>query len=88
MEFINIKPVINLLAAEDLPPVTVYDKNGLKSMIHFSTNQPRADVLVMVLSSISTNTKSITNFLFQAAVPKVRHYLNFTKIGEMSDCFL
>ncbi|XP_025081247.1 ADP-ribosylation factor-binding protein GGA1-like isoform X2 [Pomacea canaliculata] len=64
-------PLESITPAEDLPPVTVYDKNGLKSMIHFSTNQPRADVLVMVLSSISTNTKSITNFLFQAAVPKI-----------------
>ncbi|KAL8597664.1 hypothetical protein ACOMHN_031599 [Nucella lapillus] len=60
----SIKPV------EDVSPVTAYDKKGLKSMIHFSDNRPRADVLVMVLSTLSTNAKSVKNFMFQAAVPK------------------
>ena len=58
--------------AEDVTPVTAYDKNGLKSVIYFSSNRPRPDVLVMVLSTLSTNTKPVKNFMFQAAVPKVR----------------
>ena len=58
--------------AEDVTPVTAYDKNGLKTVIYFSSNRPRPDVLVMVLSTLSTNTKPVKNFMFQAAVPKVR----------------
>ncbi|XP_076459637.1 ADP-ribosylation factor-binding protein GGA1-like isoform X3 [Babylonia areolata] len=55
----------------DVPPMTVYDKNSLKSMIHFSKNRPRPDVLVMVLSTLSTNVKPIKSLIFQAAVPRV-----------------
>ncbi|KAK7501469.1 hypothetical protein BaRGS_00007273, partial [Batillaria attramentaria] len=64
-------PLEDIKPAEDVSPVTAYDKNGLKSMIHFSTNRPRPDVLVMVLSTLSTNSKPVKNFMFQAAVPKI-----------------
>ncbi|XP_076441088.1 ADP-ribosylation factor-binding protein GGA1-like isoform X2 [Babylonia areolata] len=64
-------PLESIKPAEDVSPVTAYDKNGLKSMIHFSNNRPRPDVLVMVLSTLSTNAKAVKNFMFQAAVPKI-----------------
>ena len=40
-------------------------------MIHFAKDRPREDVIVMVVSTISTNTNPVKNFVFQAAVPKV-----------------
>lgn len=51
--------------------MTAYDKNGLKALIHVAKGRPRDDVLVMVLSVISTNTTPVKAFVFQAAVPKI-----------------
>ncbi|XP_071106112.1 ADP-ribosylation factor-binding protein GGA1-like [Haliotis cracherodii] len=64
-------PLENIKPATDMPPVTAYDKNSVKTVIHFATDKPRSDVLVMVLSTLSTNTSPIKKFVFQAAVPKV-----------------
>ena len=52
-------------------PVNAYDKNGLKIVIHTGKERPREDVLVMVVSVVSTNTVPVKGFVFQAAVPKV-----------------
>ena len=52
-------------------PVTAYDKNGLKILIHVAKNRPREDVSVMVVSAMSTNTSLVKGLVFQAAVPKV-----------------
>lgn len=54
-----------------MAPLNAYDKNGLKIVIHIAKNKPREDVTVMVVSTISTNTNPVKNFVFQAAVPKV-----------------
>ncbi|MGH0128114.1 UNVERIFIED_CONTAM: hypothetical protein FKN15_033214 [Acipenser sinensis] len=53
-------------------PVTAYDKNGFRVMLHFARDPPagRADVLVTVLSMLSTSPLPIRNIVFQAAVPK------------------
>ncbi|NXS19709.1 GGA2 protein, partial [Mystacornis crossleyi] len=55
-------------------PLTVYDRNGFKAMLHFSRDPApgRPDVLVMVLSMLSTSAHPIKDIVFQAAVPKVR----------------
>ena len=55
-------------------PLTVYEKNDLKVVIHFGKDNPRPDVLVMVLTTLSTNSEPVKNFMFQAAVPKVIVY--------------
>ncbi|KAK2160731.1 hypothetical protein LSH36_127g04020 [Paralvinella palmiformis] len=52
-------------------PITAYDKNNIKAVIHIGKDRPRPDVCVMVLSIISMNTSSIKNISFQAAVPKI-----------------
>lgn len=59
------------------PPVSAYDKNGLKVLIHVAKDRPREDVIVMVVSVLSTNTSPVKAFVFQAAVPKVRKYIIF-----------
>ncbi|XP_046569663.1 ADP-ribosylation factor-binding protein GGA1-like isoform X2 [Haliotis rubra] len=64
-------PLENIKPATDMAPVTAYDKNSVKTVIHLATDKPRPDVLVMVLSTLSTNTSPIKKFVFQAAVPKV-----------------
>ncbi|KAM4891790.1 ADP-ribosylation factor-binding protein GGA2 [Sylvia borin] len=53
-------------------PLTVYDRNGFKAMLHFSREPApgRPDVLVMVLSMLSTSAHPIKDIVFQAAVPK------------------
>ncbi|XP_060578279.1 ADP-ribosylation factor-binding protein GGA1-like isoform X2 [Ruditapes philippinarum] len=53
------------------PPVNAYDKNGLKALIMVAKDRPRDDVVVMVVSVLSTNTSPVKAFIFQAAVPKV-----------------
>ncbi|XP_010016302.1 PREDICTED: ADP-ribosylation factor-binding protein GGA2 [Nestor notabilis] len=53
-------------------PLTVFDRNGFKAMLHFSRDPApgRPDVLVMVLSMLSTSAQPIKDIVFQAAVPK------------------
>ncbi|XP_063027504.1 ADP-ribosylation factor-binding protein GGA2 [Melospiza melodia melodia] len=55
-----------------ISPLTVYDRNGFKVMLHFSRDPApgRPDVLVMVLSMLSTSAHPIKDIVFQAAVPK------------------
>ena len=57
--------------AGSLAPVVGYDKNGIKILLHFGKDQPRPDVQVMAVSTMSTNPSPVKNFSFQAAVPKV-----------------
>uniref|UniRef100_H3AZ37 Golgi associated, gamma adaptin ear containing, ARF binding protein 2 n=1 Tax=Latimeria chalumnae TaxID=7897 RepID=H3AZ37_LATCH len=54
-------------------PVTAYDKNGFRVMMHFAKDSPpgRPDVLVIVISMLNTSPLSLKNIVFQAAVPKV-----------------
>lgn len=53
-------------------PVSAYDKNNVKVVFHIGKDRPRPDVMVMVVSTMSTNTSPVKKFQFQAAVPKVR----------------
>lgn len=55
-------------------PVTAYDKNGVRVLLHFAANSPagRSDVLVMVASMLSTAPLPVRNIMLQAAVPKVK----------------
>ncbi|XP_010288938.1 PREDICTED: ADP-ribosylation factor-binding protein GGA2 [Phaethon lepturus] len=64
-------PLISITPSS-ICPLTVYDKNGFKAMLHFSRDPApgRPDVLVMVLSMLSTSAQPIKDIAFQAAVPK------------------
>lgn len=54
------------------PPITVIEeKNGISVMLHFARDNPRKDVFVVVITTMSKNLKPLTNYLFQAVVPKV-----------------
>lgn len=54
------------------PPLTVIDeKNGITVVLHFAKDSPRPDVSVIVVTAMSKNSKALSNYLFQAVVPKV-----------------
>ena len=53
------------------PPITAYEKNGMKMIFHVGKDRPRPDVIVIVVSTMSTNTSPVKGLSFQAAVPKV-----------------
>ncbi|XP_075040063.1 ADP-ribosylation factor-binding protein GGA1 isoform X1 [Mixophyes fleayi] len=54
-------------------PVTVYDQRSFRVLFHFAQDAPpgRPDVLVVVISMLSTAPLPVTGISFQAAVPKV-----------------
>ena len=60
-----------VIFAGTVQPLNIYDKSGLKVVLHFGKDSPRPDVLVMVVSIMSTNESPVTKCTFQAAVPKV-----------------
>ncbi|XP_041363618.1 ADP-ribosylation factor-binding protein GGA3-like [Gigantopelta aegis] len=64
-------PLESVQPATDLEPITVYDKNSLKTVMHCGKGKPRPDVAVFVISTLSTNTHPVKHFVFQAAVPKI-----------------
>ncbi|XP_060721378.1 ADP-ribosylation factor-binding protein GGA3 isoform X2 [Tachysurus vachellii] len=53
-------------------PVTAYDKDGVRVLLHFGSECPpgRADVLVIVVSMLNTAPLTVKNIELQAAVPK------------------
>ncbi|KAM4021863.1 ADP-ribosylation factor-binding protein GGA1 [Anomaloglossus baeobatrachus] len=53
-------------------PVTVYDQRSFRVLFHFAQGAPagRPDVLVVVISMLSTAPLPVTGISFQAAVPK------------------
>ncbi|XP_019939721.2 ADP-ribosylation factor-binding protein GGA1-like [Paralichthys olivaceus] len=56
-----------------LLPVTVFDKHSLRVFFTFARDCPpsRPDVLVVIISMLSSAPSPVTNIRFQAAVPKV-----------------
>lgn len=54
-------------------PVTVYDQHGFRVLFHFARDPlpGRSDLLVVVVSMLSTAPQPIRNIVFQSAVPKV-----------------
>ncbi|XP_017763893.1 PREDICTED: ADP-ribosylation factor-binding protein GGA1 [Eufriesea mexicana] len=60
----DIKPGTN-------PPMTVIEeKNGISVVLHFARDNPREDVFVVVITTMSRNLKPLTNYLFRAVVSK------------------
>lgn len=53
-------------------PVTAYDKDGVRVLMHFATDPPpgRPDVLVVVVSMLNTAPLLVKNVVLQVAVPK------------------
>lgn len=61
-------------------PVTIFDKHSLRVLFHFARDSPpsRPDVLVVIISMLSSAPIPLTNIRFQAAVPKVAQLYSVT----------
>ncbi|XP_044261949.1 ADP-ribosylation factor-binding protein GGA3 [Tribolium madens] len=54
-----------------VPPLTILnERNGITITLHFVKDKPRDDVHVFVVTTINKNDMPLTNYLFQAVVPK------------------
>ncbi|XP_068938201.1 ADP-ribosylation factor-binding protein GGA1 [Petaurus breviceps papuanus] len=69
----NITVPLESIRPSSILPVTVYDQHGFRVLLHFARDPlpGRPDVLVVVVSMLSTAPKPIRNIVFQSAVPKV-----------------
>ncbi|XP_072512084.1 ADP-ribosylation factor-binding protein GGA1 isoform X2 [Notamacropus eugenii] len=69
----NITVPLESIRPSSILPVTVYDQHGFRILFHFAQDPlpGRPDVLVVVVSMLSTAPKPIRNIVFQSAVPKV-----------------
>uniref|UniRef100_A0A8C8ZPA5 Golgi associated, gamma adaptin ear containing, ARF binding protein 1 n=1 Tax=Prolemur simus TaxID=1328070 RepID=A0A8C8ZPA5_PROSS len=69
----NITVPLESIKPSDILPVTVYDQHGFRVLFHFARDPlpGRSDVLVVVVSMLSTAPQPIRNIIFQSAVPKV-----------------
>ncbi|XP_059042898.1 ADP-ribosylation factor-binding protein GGA1 isoform X3 [Mustela lutreola] len=68
-------------------PVTVYDQHGFRVLFHFARDPlpGRSDVLVVVVSMLSTAPQPIRNIVFQSAVPKEKVRLRYKLLFTMGD---
>ncbi|CAI5679937.1 unnamed protein product [Oreochromis niloticus] len=68
----NVFVPLDTIKPSNVCPVTAYDKNGVRVLLHFATDSPpgRPDVLVMVASMLNTATQPVKNIVLQAAVPR------------------
>ncbi|NXM23519.1 GGA1 protein, partial [Oxyruncus cristatus] len=69
----NITVPLESIKPSSILPVTVYDQHGFRVLFHFAKDAlpERPDVLVVVISMLSTAPQPIHNIVFQSAVPKV-----------------
>lgn len=58
--------------AGSFPPLTIYDKNGVRMVFNFNKNANAPDVAAMQLVATNSSAAHIGQFVFQVAVPKVR----------------
>uniref|UniRef100_A0A8C7L6H4 Adaptor related protein complex 1 subunit gamma 1 n=1 Tax=Oncorhynchus kisutch TaxID=8019 RepID=A0A8C7L6H4_ONCKI len=65
-----------------IPPMTAYSKNGLKIEFTFERANPNPNIAVITIHATNTTEADMTEFVFQAAVPKVSHDLSVTFVLE------
>ncbi|XP_039621531.1 ADP-ribosylation factor-binding protein GGA1 isoform X1 [Polypterus senegalus] len=68
----NVNVPLESIKPSSILPVTVFDSNSFRVLFHFAQDPPpgRPDVLVVVISMISTAPLPMHNIVFQSAVPK------------------
>ncbi|XP_073707475.1 ADP-ribosylation factor-binding protein GGA1 [Garra rufa] len=72
ISLVNVTVPLESIKPSSLLPVTIFDKHSLRVLFHFARDSPpaRPDVLVVIISMLSSAPAPITNVRFQAAVPK------------------
>uniref|UniRef100_A0AAR2JY18 AP-1 complex subunit gamma n=1 Tax=Pygocentrus nattereri TaxID=42514 RepID=A0AAR2JY18_PYGNA len=53
-----------------IPPMTAYNKNGLKIEFTFERSNPNPNISVITIHASNSTEADMTDFVFQAAVPK------------------
>ncbi|XP_059103059.1 ADP-ribosylation factor-binding protein GGA1 isoform X2 [Peromyscus eremicus] len=83
----NITVPLESIKPSSILPVTVYDQHGFRVLFHFARDPlpGRSDVLVVVVSMLSTAPQPIRNIVFQSAVPKEKVRLRYKLIFTMGD---
>uniref|UniRef100_A0A671RN60 ADP-ribosylation factor-binding protein GGA3-like n=1 Tax=Sinocyclocheilus anshuiensis TaxID=1608454 RepID=A0A671RN60_9TELE len=68
----NLNVPLESIRPSKVLPVTVYDKDGVRVLMHFAMDCPpgRPDILVMVVSLLNTAPLPVRSIVLQAAVPK------------------
>lgn len=68
----NLIVPLESIKPSSMLPVTIFDKHSLRVLMHFACDSPpsRPDVLVVIISMLSSAPIPVTNIRFQAAVPK------------------
>ncbi|XP_046425720.1 ADP-ribosylation factor-binding protein GGA1 isoform X1 [Neodiprion fabricii] len=67
----DINVTLETIKPGTIPPLMVIDeKNAISVVLHFARDSPRPDVSVIVVTTMSKNSNPLTNYLFQAVVPK------------------
>ncbi|XP_066531195.1 ADP-ribosylation factor-binding protein GGA3 [Hoplias malabaricus] len=68
----NVHVPLDSIRPSKALPVTAYDRDGVRVLLHFATDCPpgRPDVLVIVVSMLNTAPLPVQNIVLQAAVPK------------------
>ncbi|XP_046745059.1 ADP-ribosylation factor-binding protein GGA1 isoform X2 [Diprion similis] len=82
----DINVTLETIKPGTIPPLMVLDeKNGISVVLHFARDSPRPDVSVIVVTTMSKNSNPLTNYLFQAVVPKISVSLKFMLSYTMED---
>ncbi|KAL7825909.1 hypothetical protein SRHO_G00336470 [Serrasalmus rhombeus] len=72
ISLVNVTVPLESIKPSSMLPVTIFDKHSLRVLFHFARDCPpaRPDVLVVIISMLSSAPVPITNIRFQSAVPK------------------
>uniref|UniRef100_A0A8B9HWF9 AP-1 complex subunit gamma n=1 Tax=Astyanax mexicanus TaxID=7994 RepID=A0A8B9HWF9_ASTMX len=69
LDGLSSQPLFNDTAA-GIPPMTAYNKNGLKIEFTFERSNPNPNISVITIHASNSTEADMTDFVFQAAVPK------------------
>uniref|UniRef100_A0A1A8P6D0 AP-1 complex subunit gamma n=1 Tax=Nothobranchius pienaari TaxID=704102 RepID=A0A1A8P6D0_9TELE len=70
LDGLSSQPLFNDIAAAGIPPMTAYNKNGLKIDFTFERANPNPNIAVITINASNSTEADMTDFVFQAAVPK------------------
>lgn len=70
-----------VLFSTGIPSITAYNKNGLKIDFTFERSNTNPSVTVITIQASNSTELDMTDFVFQAAVPKVEPLRVTTGIG-------
>lgn len=70
------------LLSTGIPSITAYNKNGLKIDFSFERSNTNPSVTVITIQASNSTELDMTDFVFQAAVPKVELLRATTVMGR------